>query len=86
MEIAMINHNILLNHHQFAKEFLAIMETDSTQKAVVHNVFAGKVEMILKTSLDLTLDWYYKVLKNKSNPLYITNKQIEMYMKKSKLK
>ena len=42
MKIAMINHNILLNHHQFAKEFLAIMETDSTQKAVVHNVFAGK--------------------------------------------
>ena len=52
MKIAMINHNILLNHHQFAKEFLAIMETDSTQKAVVHNVFAGKVEIILKGSLD----------------------------------
>ena len=42
MKIAFLNQNTLLNHHQFAKEFLAIMETDSTQKAVVHNVFAGK--------------------------------------------
>merc|ERR1712172_209425 len=30
--------------HQFAKEFLAIMETDSTQKVVVHNVFADVLE------------------------------------------
>ena len=52
MKIALINQNTLLYHHQFAKEFLAIMETDSTQKAAVHNVFAGKVEMILKGSLD----------------------------------
>ena len=52
MKIATLNQNTLHHHHQFAKEFLAIMETDSTQKAVVHNVFAGKVEMILKGSLD----------------------------------
>ena len=42
IKIALINQNTLLYHKQFAKEFLAIMETDSTQKAVVHNVFAGK--------------------------------------------
>ena len=42
MKIATLNQNTQLNHNQFAKEFLAIMETDSTQKAVVHNVFAGK--------------------------------------------
>ena len=42
MKIATLNQNTLHHHHQFAKEFLAIMETDSTQKAVVHNVFAGK--------------------------------------------
>jgi len=44
MKIAFLNQNTLLNHHQFAKEFLAIMETDSTQKAVVHNVFADVLE------------------------------------------
>ena len=42
MKIALINQNTLLNHNQFAKEFLVIMEMDSTQRAVVHNVFAGK--------------------------------------------
>tara|TARA_B100000579_G_scaffold401583_1_gene384150 strand:+ start:47 stop:1120 length:1074 start_codon:yes stop_codon:yes gene_type:complete len=50
------------------------------------NILKWRPTYNLKTSLYLTLDWYYKVLKNKSNPLYITNKQIEMYMKKSKLK
>merc|ERR1712037_432154 len=47
MKIAFLNQNTLLNHHQFAKEFLAIMETDSTQKAVVHNVFADVSEEII---------------------------------------
>jgi len=44
IKIALINQNTLLYHNQFAKEFLAIMETDSTQKAVVHNVFADVLE------------------------------------------
>lgn len=44
IKIALINQNTLLYHKQFAKEFLAIMETDSTQKAVVHNVFADVLE------------------------------------------
>jgi hypothetical protein len=44
MKIALINQNTLLNHNQFAKEFLVIMEMDSTQRAVVHNVFADVLE------------------------------------------
>jgi len=44
IQIATHNHMWQLLNHQFAKEFLAITETDSTQKAVVHNVFADVLE------------------------------------------
>ena len=47
MKIATINQNTQLNHNQSVKEFLAITETDSTQKVVVHNVFAGNEVSIL---------------------------------------
>jgi len=44
MSIAMLNQNTQLLRQQSVKEFLAITETDSTQKLVVHNVFAGVLE------------------------------------------
>jgi len=44
MSIAMLNQNTQLLRQQSVKEFLAITETDSTQKVVVHNVFAGVLE------------------------------------------
>ena len=66
IKIALINQNTLLYHKQFAKEFLAIMETDSTQKAVVHNVFAGKeilgAMFCLLAVLIYLLEKFYKSL------------------------
>jgi len=44
MSIATLNQNTQLLDQQFAKEFLVITETDFTQKAVVHNVFADVLE------------------------------------------
>jgi len=44
MSIAILNQKPQLLDQQFAKEFLVITETDSTQKAVVHNVFADVLE------------------------------------------
>jgi len=44
MSIATLNQKPQLLDQQSVKEFLAITETDSTQKVVVHNVFADVLE------------------------------------------
>ena len=34
----------------------------------------------VKESVNVTIDWYYKVLNNKENPITVTNDQIDQYM------
>ena len=31
-------------------------------------------------SVNVTVDWYYRVLNNKENPIMVTNEQIDQYM------
>ena len=33
-----------------------------------------------KESVNVTVDWYYRVLNNKENPIMVTNEQIDQYM------
>ena len=34
----------------------------------------------IEESVNATVDWYYKILENKENPIQITNSQIDSYM------
>jgi len=34
----------------------------------------------VKESVNVTVDWYYRVLNNKENPIMVTNEQIDQYM------
>ena len=34
----------------------------------------------VKKSVNVTVDWYYKVLNNKEDPIVVTNDQIDQYM------
>ena len=34
----------------------------------------------VKKSVNVTIDWYYKVLNNKENPITVTNDQIDNYI------
>ena len=40
----------------------------------------------VKESVNVTVDWYYKVLNNKEDPITVTNDQIDQYMYDNKFK
>ena len=45
------------------------------------NYLKWKPTYDVKESVNVTIDWYYRVLKNKENPILVTNDQIDQYMR-----
>ena len=39
-----------------------------------------ETNIYVKESVNVTIDWYYKVLNNEENPITVTNDQIDQYM------